>query len=119
MPANPKLGIAQPAQPEYGMHLLWNLHIVRLDFMTASKIVDQTAITPTVGLSHGDAYICTTASPSGGWSGFGLNDICVWYDDGIASFWFNIEPWEGFLVYINDVGKPYMFDGTSWGLYGT
>lgn len=84
-----------------------NEALSRIDAILNTAAVDRGINTPPGSPSQGDVYIIGS-SPTGDWSGKGLN---VAYFDGVWRF---IAPHEGLTLWVADEDLLYTFDGSAW-----
>lgn len=92
-------------------HVTHNEAIRSLDALVQISVLDKDGATPPASPAEGARYI-VAASPTGAWAG--QAGRLAAYQDGAWAF---CVPREGWLAWVADEDKLYVFDGTAWMLY--
>lgn len=110
------LGIPTLSESQSGKFRTVNGALYFMDAVLGS-VISRTNGAPPGSPSEGDAYIVDSAT--GDWSGFAVNDIVVYYQDGSgAAAWINVSPPTGPSIYVDNEDARVQFDGTDWNLVG-
>ena len=89
-------------------HVTHNEALRTLDAVVQLLVLDKDLATPPGSPSEGSRYI-VAASPTGAWAGHAA-DIAA-YQDGA---WMFYPPREGWLAWVADEDKPYVWGGSAW-----
>lgn len=108
MTTTPLLSIDEMAASQAGKYLTFNEAVRAIEALTI-RVLDIRTSAPPGSPSDGDCYICGTGSISGDWSGFAVDDL-AFYNQG----WYNLTPFEGVRVWINDENRLYVYSGSAW-----
>lgn len=113
MTDTPKLGLTYLAASQAQKHVTVNDALRQLDGLVQASAADKDLTAPPGSPSPGDAYI-VAAGATGVWAGQD-GKLAVYHD----TAWYFYTPAAGWLVYVADEAKFYLFDGTAWGLFGS
>lgn len=84
------------------------------EFSWQGPVEDKDLTTPAGGESKGDRYI-VKATAAGDWTGHATHIAMANQDTpSEAAHWIFATPLEGWLVYIKDEDKIYLFNGSAW-----
>ncbi len=107
MTTSPKLGLAYLVASQAQKEITHNEALNDLDSLVQLSVLDQSLSTPPASPSDGDAYI-VGASPSGAWEGQ-AGKIASYY-----SGWLFKTPKAGWLAYVQDEAKFFVWTGSAW-----
>lgn len=103
-----RLSLPLVAASQGQKHVTVNLSLQTLDALVQGSVIDKDLTAPPGGESNGDTYI-VGPSATGDWSGH--DDDIAFYNNGAYSYF---TPVEGWMIYVQDEGYLYVFDGSSW-----
>ncbi len=109
MSQTPHLNLPYLAAAQSQKHVTHNEALRALDAVVQLAVLDRHATAPPASPADGDRYI-VAASPTGAWAGQ-AGKIAAW-QDGAWAFYAATEGW---LAWVADEDKFYVFDGTAWG----
>lgn len=108
----PNLGLQHSwAQGESGWKPGMDDNLKKLDALAQLQVLDKDLNAPPGSPTNGDRYIVGSA-PSGAWAGF-AKYIAVW--DSAAALWTLYAPLDGWLAWVTDENKLYVYNGGAWG----
>jgi len=108
MANTPKLVMPEITQNQESKYITHNTALRYLDALVQCTVIDKDLEEDPSGPSDGDTYI-VDGDGIGDWYGQG-GDI-AYYE---SSAWRFHTPEEGWVAYVQDENRWYMFDGTSW-----
>lgn len=101
------LGITLVEQAQAQKEITVNQAFTRIDALLNTGAKSRTTSTPPGSPASGDLYI-VGASPTGDWSG--QAEKLAYFDQ----VWKFITPQAGLMLWVNDEGLSYVYDGTDW-----
>lgn len=102
------LGLPFLAAAQNQKHLTMNQSLSRLDVVVQLTVASKNLEAKPDSPVEGDGYIVADGA-SGDWSG--LDGLLAIYQDGA---WQNIQPKNGWICWVADEQKLYVFDGSDW-----
>jgi hypothetical protein len=108
MSNTPRLSIPEISESQASKYVTHNSALRDVDALLQCTVADKDLTSPPGGESDGDAYIVGSGA-SGDWSGHD-NDI-AYYESSAYDYH---TPEEGWIVYVQDENKLYVFNGSSW-----
>lgn len=110
----PNLGLNHSwAQGESGWKPGMDANLKKLDAIVMLQVLDKDLNAPPGSPADGDRYIAGPA-PTGSWSGF-AKYLMVYETASLA--WIPYAPKDGWLVWVTDENKLYVYDGGNWTEY--
>lgn len=103
------LGLPLLAAGQAQKHVTHNEALALLDGLVQLACLDKDLGAPPASPAEGDRYLVTTSSPTGAWRG--LSGQVVRFTDGV---WVGAVPAAGWIAYIADEKRAYVFDGQAW-----
>ncbi len=91
-------------------HVTVNESLLRLDAVVQLAVVSATTSVQPASPADGQVYILALGKTGAQWSTM-ANHALAYYRDGA---WEEINPREGWLAYVKDVGRLYVYTGSSW-----
>jgi hypothetical protein len=120
----PKLGLLYNALINEQYYDSLRLFLQSLDALVQGSVINSSNVVPPVSPNPGDAYLLTTGTPSGAWTGQGGN-IAVWDaqltltgTNNVVPGWIFLIPQAGWIIWNVALGGLYVFNGTSWTAVG-
>jgi hypothetical protein len=107
--ATPILVIGELVESQASKYITVNEALRKIEACTI-RVLSQTNSGPPGGPSDGDAYIVDVTSDD--WSGFTIKDIAYYSN----TSWYNLSPFEGLRVWVNDDDGLYVYNGSAWTL---
>jgi hypothetical protein len=107
MSVSPRLSLSYIVSGQAQKEVTHNDALNDLDSLAQISVINMTTSTPPASPSDGDCYIIATGA-SGAWSG-SVGKIASYY-----SGWRIKTPQEGWMAWVRDIDRAYMFDGTNW-----
>ena len=109
MDSSPNLQLPYLIAAQAQKHVTHNEALRTLDAVVQLFVLDKDLAGPPGSPSDGSRYIIA-ASPTGAWSGQ-AGKIAAWQDGA----WMFYVPREGWLAWVADEDKLYVYSGTAWG----
>jgi len=107
MSRSPHLGLAYLVASQAQKEVTHNEALNDLDCLAQLCVLDRSLNAPPASPEEGAAYI-VGSSPTGAWEGK-ANQIALYY-----AGWRFKEPDAGWLAFVQDEGKVFVFSGTEW-----
>lgn len=114
MADTPKIGLPEMAENQASKYATSNSQMMILDSLVQCTALDNDLDDAPSGPADGDTYIVGSPSSGDDWDGHD-NDI-AYYEN---TAWAFREPEEGWLVYVQDENKFYVYNGSSWVILAT
>jgi hypothetical protein len=112
MTESAKLRLPYIAASQAQKHVTHNEALTLLDTLVQASVIDKDLSTPPVSPEEGDCYI-VVATGTGDWGGWD-NRIARFIDGEWRSYLPGAGDGEGWLVYVQDEERLYVFDGAAW-----
>ena len=111
MDSTPNLQLPYLIAAQAQKHVTHNEALRALDAIVQLLVLDKDLASPPGSPADGSRYI-VAASPTGAWAGHAA-DIAA-YQDGA---WMFYTPREGWLAWVADEDKLYVYGGSAWGVF--
>lgn len=108
MDRTPDLSLPYLMAAQSQKHVTYNEAMRALDALVQPMVLDKDLAAPPGSPAEGDRYI-VAAGPTGAWSGQ-AGKLAAWQDGA----WAFHAPREGWLAWVADEDKPYVYTGSAW-----
>ena len=108
MTDSPNLGLTFLEASQSQKHVTVNEGFRQLDMVVQPTVLDKDLTAPPASPAPGDKYL-VAAGATGAWAGQ-ENSMAGWMDGS----WFFATPKHGWVTYVADENKQYVYDGASW-----